>query len=190
MPALLPLLFGQEFIPAIPNAMVLTATAALAFSTIGSSLVYAKERSGFIALSGLVGAILSVVAGFVIISNYGVWGAVWSRMFVQSFMVALGMWFIAQRLHFSYPYKSLWNTFVAASLCAFSAWLTIQMMPNHYFALGLAIPLGVAVYIIGVKFFRILGQEEVCQLRRFANRLPAIAQKLLHLTLDAVSCTK
>jgi O-antigen/teichoic acid export membrane protein len=44
MPALLPLLFGADFVPAVPVAMVLTATSALAFSVIGSNLVYAKER--------------------------------------------------------------------------------------------------------------------------------------------------
>ena len=138
IPVLLPLLFGAEFAPAVPNAMVLTVTAALAFSTIGSSLVYAKERSGFIALGGFVGAVLSVAAGFLIVSRFGVWGAVWSRLFVQAFMIALGTWFIVTRLHFSYPFRSLGSTVVAAGLCSLAAWWAIHVISVPYIALGVA----------------------------------------------------
>ena len=190
MPVLLPLIFGSEFAPAIPSAMVLTVTAALAFSTIGSSLVYAKERSGFIALGGLAGAVLSVAAGFLIVSRFGVLGAVLSRLFVQSSMIVLGTWFIVARLHFSYPLKSLGYTAVAAGLCGLSAWGVIQLVPSPYIALGIAIPLGAIVYLLGVKFLRVLGQEEVRQLKKIADRWPARIQFPFHSMLDAMAGTR
>jgi O-antigen/teichoic acid export membrane protein len=190
MPALLPLLFGVEFQPAVPNAMVLTASAALAFSTIGSSLVYAKERSGFIAIGGFAGAILSVTAGFLIVSRFGAWGAVWSRLFVQGSMIALGTWFIITRLHFSYPFKRLGGTVIAAVFCGLSAWWAINVIPNPYVSLFIAVPLGVIVYMLGIKCFRVLGLEELRHLERIVVRLPIRLYRPLHSIINAMANTK
>jgi len=190
MPALLPLLFGVEFQPAVPNAMVLTASAALAFSTIGSSLVYAKERSGFIAIGGFAGAILSVTAGFLIVSRFGAWGAVWSRLFVQGSMIAIGTWFIITRLHFSYPFKRLGGTFIAAVFCGLSARWAINVIPNPYVSLFIAVPLGVIVYMLGIKCFRVLGLEELRHLERIVVRLPIRLYRPLHSIINAMANTK
>lgn len=186
MPVLLPLLFGQQFAPAVPSAMVLTVTAAMAFSLIGSSLIYAKERSDFIALGGVVGAILSVSAGFLIVSKWGAWGAVWSRLVVQGSMIALGTWFIVTKLHFSYPFKSLVSTVIAAGLCGLSAWCIIHMLPNPYTAICVAIPLGIIVYLLGIKFFGVLRPEDVHHLRRIAGQFPVRVHNIINLVLDAM----
>jgi len=190
MPVLVPLLFGAEFAPAVANAMVLTATSALAFSTIGSALVYAKERSGFIALGGFAGAIISVAAGFLIVSRFGAWGAVWSRLFVQSSMIALGTWFIVTQLHFSYPFGSLGRTALAGAFCALSAWSVIHFMPHPVTALCLAVLGGAVVYVFSVKFLRVLGPEETRQLKRMTSRLPIKIHKYFGLTLDAMVTNK
>ena len=186
MPVLIPLLFGAEFTQVVPNAMVLTATSALAFSPIGSALVYAKERSGFIALSGFAGAVLTVAAGFLIISRFGAWGAVWCRLIVQCSMIGLGTWYIVNRLHFSYPFKSIGCTFLAGGLCGLAAWFIIHTIPVDFFAFGIAVPLGAIVYAVGIKFFRVLGPEEVRQLRRIVNRVPIAVHKPFVFTIDAI----
>lgn len=186
MPVLLPLLFGAEFAPAIPNAMVLTATSALAFSTVGSSLVYAKERSGFIALGGFAGAILSVMAGFLIVSSFGAWGAVWSKLFVQSSMIALGTWFIVTQLHFSYPLGSLARTLLAGVLCSVSAWIIIHCVPCPVVAICIAVPLGAVIYVFSVKFLGVLRTAEVCHLKRVIAHLPVGLHKFFSVSLDAM----
>ena len=187
MPVLLPLLFGPQFAPAVPNAIVLTATAALAFSAIGSSLVYAKERSGFIALGGFAGATLSVAAGFLIVSRFGSWGAVWSRLFVQGSMIVLGTWFITKKIHFPYPFKSIGRIIVAAGLCSLTAWCVILLVPFPYIALGIAVPLGAIVYMLGVKRLRVLDSEDKLQLKRIIDRLPTAAQLPCSLILNEIA---
>lgn len=187
MPVILPLLFGLKFTPAVPNAMILTTTAALAFSTIGSSLIYAKERSGFIALGGLAGAILSIAAGLLIISRYGAWGAVWSRLLIQCTMIALGTFYTITRLNFSFPFKSIGNAFIAASLCGLSAWCVIYVVMNPFIALGIAVPLGAVVYILSIKVFRVLGLEEVDHLKSISGRLPVRVRTPICQMIDAIT---
>ena len=57
IPELLPALYGDKFIAAVPAAMVLVSVAALSvLSTIATSLVQALERSDFVFVSSLCGA--------------------------------------------------------------------------------------------------------------------------------------
>ena len=186
MPVLLPLLFGPEFTQAVPNAMVLTATSALAFSLIGSALVYAKERSRFIALGGLAGAALSIAAGFLIVSRFGAWGAVWCRLFVQCSMIGLGVWYITHRLHFSFPFMSIGRNLLAGTFCGLAAWWAVRFAPGDLLSLCIAVPLGAFVYGIGVKWFWVLGPDEVGHLRKFVKRLPLAIHKPFVFTLDSV----
>ena len=171
MPALLPFLFGAEFTQAVPNAMVLTATSALAFSLIGSALVYAKERSRFIALGGLAGAALSIAAGFLIISRFGAWGAVWCRLVVQCSMIGLGVWYIVKRLGFAFPFKSLGFTLLAGSFCGITAWFIVHLKPEGIIGLCIAIPLGAFIYLFFTKVFQILCQEDIRHLERLLGKL-------------------
>ena len=165
-------------------------TAALAFTTISSSLVYAEERPSLIALGGFIGAMISVTAGFLIISRFGAWGAVWSRLFLQGSMIALLTWFIVTRLHFSYPFRSLGRTVMVAGLCSLCAWGMIHLVNIPYVALVTAVPVGVVVYMLSVRLFRVLGPEEVRQLKRIADRLPTRANSPIRSMLDAMAGTQ
>lgn len=190
MPALLPTFFGPEFKAAVPNAMVLMVTAALAFSTIGSSLIYAKERSNFIALGGGVGAFFSIAGGFLIISQFGAWGAAWSRLFVQVAMIALGTWYIVNRLSFSFPFKSLGKIIVAAVISSISAWWIIEFLHNPYVALIIAVPSGIIIYLVSIRLFRIFKMEEIAQFKKLTARLPWRVEKLMNSMLDAMVIAK
>ncbi|MEN6449996.1 MAG: polysaccharide biosynthesis C-terminal domain-containing protein, partial [Thermoguttaceae bacterium] len=171
-PALVPILFGPTFAVTIPNAMVLTVTAALSFSLIGSALIYAKERSGFIAIGGGAGALLSIAASLLVIPQHGVWGAVWCRLLIQSSMIGITLWFITRRLHVAFPFRALGRMLLAAGLCAVAAWCVIRVVPQPLVALGMAVPLGAAIYALGVRMFHALDADEAFQLSRLADRLP------------------
>ena len=187
MPALIPALLGPAFAPAVPNAMVLTATSVLAFSLIGSSLIYARERSDFIALGGVAGAAMSVVAGFLIVSRFGAWGAVWSRLVVQSSLIALGIWFLVARLRVAYPFKSLGRILVAAVLCALPAWWATHAIDAPSLALAVAVPLGAAVYILSARLLRVLDASDVRQLKRILQRLPEAVQSPVSVLLSGMT---
>lgn len=186
MPALLPLVFGVAFTPAVPIAMVLTASAALAYSLIGSSLIYANERSSFVVLSGLCGGGLSILAGFVIVARFGALGAAASKITVQCAMISVGAWYIIHRLHYRYPLKSLGRTLMAAVFCASSAWVVVHVIPAKLVALSIAVPLGAIVYAAGVRTFHILDAEDIGALRDIVRRLPPQMQRPLDPMFDVV----
>ncbi|MHB8899269.1 MAG: oligosaccharide flippase family protein [Thermoguttaceae bacterium] len=190
MPAVIPLFFGSEFSVAVPNAIVLTATSTLALSGIGSALVYAKERSDFIAFGGIFGALLSIAAGFLIVSRFGAWGAVWTRLVVQFAMIAIGTRFVTTRLHFSYPFRHVGRTLLAGVLCGLSAWVVVEFLPSGVTTLGIAILVGAFVYALGLKLFRVLGREEVRQLKKITNRLPVSIHRPFALTLDVMASVR
>ena len=171
MPVLLPLMFGAEFAPAIPNAMVLIAGSVLAFSHIGSSLVYAMERSSFIAVGGFAGAVLSVTGCVVVVPIYGAWGAVLSRTIVQFSMIALGTWYITRCLDFSFPFRKLGWTFLAALLCSLAAWSIVHIWSVPV-ALGVAIFVGAVVYVVFMRLFKVVSAEEMRYLQNVFGRIP------------------
>lgn len=183
MPVLLPLVYGRDFLLAVPNSMVLMTSSVLVFSGIGSSLIYAMERPKFIVLCGFSGACLSITFCFIIIPIFGAWGAVWSRLLIQFLMVSLGTWYITKRLDFSFPFSALMRIFIAASLCGISAWCIIRFVPFPIVALWVAVFLGAIVYIISIKIFHVLNSYEIRQLNRIINRLPDKFRRPLEIIL-------
>ena len=75
IPELLPVLYGDKFVAAVPAAMVLVSVAALSvLSTVATSLVQALERGDFVFVSSLCGAACALSAGFMLIPEFGVMG--------------------------------------------------------------------------------------------------------------------
>jgi len=185
MPVIIPLVFGRAFVPAVPCAMVMMLGSAMTVSAIGTNLMYAKERSRFIALCGVVGAVLSVTAGFMVVSRFGAWGAVWSRVVVQGLMVGVGTWYIITSLHFGFPFRSLARTFVASVLSGILAFCVSWFLPDSVVTLLVAISVALVVYAICVRVFQVLGLDEVCQLARIMSVLPERVRWLLMLFCNA-----
>lgn len=172
VPVLVSLLYGPEFEPAIPAAMVISAAAAFTITTvIGTHLVNALARSDFIFASSLAGAMLSGAVGFLFIPGFGLVGAAVSRAIVQLAMVGLGLWFITRRLKFSYPFASLSRILLAALMAAAIA-LFIVTMSRTLAGLLVAIPLSALVYVICVRLFGAAHTDDISLLRRLSGSLP------------------
>lgn len=174
LPALLPLVYGQAFAGALPAGEILVAGAAIGASgAVGSQMIYARERSDFIFLSGLVGAVLSVAACFAVIPQFGLVGAAWARLAVHGFMVAYGSWFIWRRLDCPIPFVALTKMLAAALLCAAAARLLIVVIANPVLATAAAVAAGALVYVLAIRLFAALPLQDIARLGSFAARLPA-----------------
>ena len=171
-PILLPLLYGSAFQPAVPNAMVLMAFSALAFANVGSSLLYAMERSWFIALGGSAGALLSLTACMLVIPSWGAWGAVWSRAAVQSSMIALGTWYIFKHLSCPVPFVALAKTSLAALLSAGFSYTISSLAHGSAVSLTAALPAAAVAYLVAVRKLKILEPEDLPLLERALVRVP------------------
>jgi O-antigen/teichoic acid export membrane protein len=177
-PTALPLIFGQDFAAAVPSATVLVLAAAIgATSSVGSNLLMAMDRSDVFFVSGLVLAILSIIAGFTVIPAYGLMGAAWSRAAIQTSGVAFGCWFLFRRLRFPLPFGGLFRLFLAACLCGIAAraclWLTTGVT-----SLALAVVVGIGVYAIAVRFVGALHPDDAERLRRLCRGFPESLQRI------------
>ncbi|MGB6067594.1 MAG: oligosaccharide flippase family protein [Desulfomonilaceae bacterium] len=186
-PVLLPMLFGPQFAPAIPNAMVLMALSCLGFAGVGSSLVYGMERSRFIAFGGFLGAAVSLGACVWIIPIYGAWGATWIKVFVQIGMIALGMWYIAYRLNCSVPLRSLSKAMLSAGGCATVAWVILHAWPAVA-ALPLAILLGAFTYVWLVRVIGAVNGEDARLFRSIFSRFPLNFRTPMIRCVDWMEC--
>lgn len=171
-PVLLPWLYGSDFIPAVPVAMVLMALSALGFASVGSSLVYGLGHSSFIALGGFLGAVMMLSACSWVVPEHGVWGAVWVRCWVQCSMIGLGTWYIACRLNVAVPLRELGCIAIAALLCAVVAGLLIKLCLTTWMLL-VAIPAGAAAYMVALKYLHVLNPADSAALDALLLRLPA-----------------
>jgi len=169
---LLPFLYGNAFRPAVPSAMVLIAFSALAFANVGASVVHAMERSWFIALGGLAGAVLSLTGCMLVIPAWGAWGAVWSRAAVQSSMIALGLWYIFRHLSCPIPLLALAKTLSAALLSAGVSYSIVSLASKPALALTLAVPAGALAYLIAVRHLKIVQPDDLRLLERTLEAIP------------------
>jgi O-antigen/teichoic acid export membrane protein len=172
MPVALPLIYGRAFAGAVPAAIILLVAAGIAaLSSVGSSLIFAMERSDFIFVSGLVAAALSVLAGITVVQSFGLMGAVWGRAGVQFIAVALSCWFVVRRLRCPIPFRDLARIVTAAALCGAAARGTL-LLPLGAASLPAAIATGVAVYLVLSRLLRVLPPQDVERLRSLNRALP------------------
>jgi O-antigen/teichoic acid export membrane protein len=178
LPLVLPMVYGQAFIAAVPVAAILVAGSAVgAVGSVGSQVIYAHDRSDFIFASGLVGAVLSVLAGFLIVPRFGMIGAAVARIVIHTLMFALGSWFIMRRLNLSLPLYQLGRLALAAAVSAASAYLIVVVTTPPWLAMCLAIVVAVPIYLAAVRALEALAAEDIARLKSIAGRLPSAASR-------------
>ncbi|MDB5508019.1 MAG: polysaccharide biosynthesis protein [Hyphomicrobiales bacterium] len=186
-PELLPLIYGERFAPAIPAAVILmVASAGVAASSIGGTVVAARERTDFEFFSGLAGAVLSVLLGLTLIPWFGLIGAALTRAIVQLSVVAVGNWFIGHHLKCPVPYASLARLMVAAAACAIVARATGLIFPG-FLGMLLSIAVGGLVYLIGVRLLNALPKDDIDRLSSLLAHLPGPIGKLASPALRLLS---
>jgi O-antigen/teichoic acid export membrane protein len=172
IPQILPDLYGHQFATAIPAAMVLVCVAALnVTSIVGTNLVYALERSDFIFASSLLGAGLSILTAMFLISDFGLAGAVASRVAVQLTMLLAGAWFISAKLGFPIPFSALFRLIVAASLCAATAAICVQLI-GHIWGVIVGIAAAAVTYITALRLLAPLQDRDLMLLTDLSRILP------------------
>ena len=174
-PVLLPLMYGRSFTPAVPAAIVTIAFSVIGFAHSGSSVVYAMERTRFLALSGLVGAVLSVAAGLVVIPQAGAVGAAWSRGGVQFLMVTLAAWYLVTQLHMPYPIKAILQISASAAFPSLAVYTVLRWQPNPLL-IPILLLIGAVLYFVLIQVFRVMPEEDYLALVRGVERVsPAAA---------------
>ena len=140
---------------------------------VSTNLVYAAERSDFIFFSGLIGAVLSVLAGLILVPALGPVGAALSRAFVQISLVTFGCCFVTMKLGFKIPLEDLIRIVVASTLSAEAAYVVVSLW-SSVGGLLVAITTGVLVYGFAIWILRPLPPDDVGRLVGIARELPSL----------------
>jgi O-antigen/teichoic acid export membrane protein len=186
IPVLLPGLYGHQFSIAVPAAMVLVCVSALnVTSIVGTNLVYALERSDFIFASSLLGAGLSVLTAMFLISEFGLAGAVGSRVAVQITMLVAGAWFISAKLGFPIPFAALFRLIVAASLCAATAAICVQLI-GHIWGVTIGIAAGAITYIAALRLLAPFQDRDLRLLADLSRVLPPALSNVVIATIKFI----
>jgi O-antigen/teichoic acid export membrane protein len=173
LPTALPLIYGQAFAGAVPAATVLVLGAGISgTASVGTTLVMAMDRSDFIFISGSVSAILAIGAGLLVIPEFGLMGAVWSRAAIQLAAIAIGGGFMLWGLRIPLPIADLARLLAAAAVCGIAA-RGVLTMSHGPLALVPAIAAGAVSYAAAVRLFGALRPGDAERLRTLCGAFPA-----------------
>jgi O-antigen/teichoic acid export membrane protein len=172
LPVLLPLVYGRDFAGAVPAATILVLAAGIAATaSVGNTLVMAMDRSDFVFASGLISALLAIIAGFTVIPAFGLMGAAWSRATIQVIAVLIGASFVFWRLRFPLPLVDLAKLTLAAAICGVAARACLMLMPGSR-SLPVAVAVGMVSYAAAVRALGALHPKDADRLRTLCGVFP------------------
>jgi O-antigen/teichoic acid export membrane protein len=172
MPELLPLIYGEQYLPAIPAATVLMISGVLSVAGVGSSITYAFGKSNYIFSVALLCAPLMIVGCLACIPGYGSLGGAWVRFGVQAVSVVMGTAIVHVLLKIVPPYRSLASIALAALLCAAVARLVIFQFPKDALVLAAGIGAGALTYLFALRLLRPIPAVDRVAYMTLASRLP------------------
>jgi O-antigen/teichoic acid export membrane protein len=175
MPELLPRVFGEPYRPAVPVAGILMACAGLAFTGVGSAMVYGLGESGLVFRMGTLGAAMMAAGCYLVIPLFGALGGAAVRSGVQSTIIVLSLFVLKSRYGMPFPFRPIGRIAVAASICALGAYTAMMFSPIFPVAAGAAA--GLFVYIVAIHVIRPLPTADAEALAGVAARLPTWAAR-------------
>jgi O-antigen/teichoic acid export membrane protein len=186
-PVLVPLLFGADFADAVPVATVLLIAAGVsAVATTTTHLIYSTGKIAALLISNAFGLVGTIALGFLVIPQFGLMGAAWSRALVQVSVVAIETWYVTKRLGFAPPYRALGAITLAAVIqgavaFAVSTWL------GGVTSLVLAIPAAFVVFVVALRAFSVLSMVDPTLIDTAVAHAPRRVRRALSWSLKLVS---
>lgn len=161
MPEFLPLIFGQEFLPAVPSATILIATACITAMTIfPSAMIAARERSDFFLWASPSMAVTMVVLLALAVPSGGAVGASIVRGIVHSLWLILLCSYCWSRLSMRPPIWDLIKIGFSAAICAGVAYAVLEWR-GDLFGLLLAPMAGGLTYLVCLRLVSAIPADDV-----------------------------
>jgi O-antigen/teichoic acid export membrane protein len=183
IPELLPLVYGQSFASGSSAAMILVSAAGIGANiVVPLNFINGMERSEFLFVMNIIGAILSLALGLILVSSIGLMGAALGRALVQIYLLAASFWFLRYRLGCPLPLAQLGLLFVSAVVSACVAGLVASQM-SGLTGLLLSVPAAALVYLLLVRLLRAIPDEDIKRLHGLFERIPVSLQRAIGLAL-------
>jgi O-antigen/teichoic acid export membrane protein len=180
MPALIPVVFGPAFVPAVPSAVILMGTVWLvAFAIIPWGMVSAVGESAKLLRIQVISGILTLVLLAVVVPWAGLQGAAWSRTAVNVVTLLMLLGAVRRLIGPALPLGVIVRNMVAALLCALAAAVPVALLDDIP-ALVVAVPAGGLAYAVALRLLRVIDAEAAERLiEKLGAKLPAASRPIL-----------
>ncbi|WP_147023058.1 oligosaccharide flippase family protein [Microvirga aerophila] len=188
-PIVIPLIYGKDFAPAVPAAMIIVTSAAVSLiANPAAKLIFAMERGSVFIFSNMIGGGLLLISGILAVPHTGLLGASLIRAASHSVVVGIELWYVNRFIGYPIPVGALFRVMLASALSATGAYLCVSALSSPM-SLAIAIPLGATIYVILLRYLRVLDQRDKELLIAAIQRAPTLVQvrleKILNYVVDA-----
>lgn len=159
-PVLIPLVFGEDFRPAVwPAVILLGFSLAQALSAVISRAILAKDRSADELRMTIVWCAITTVALLLVVPAFGQMGAAVARAAASMLLLLILGIYCRRVLHLKLPLAALLKCICAALLCAGTATLVLARLDGMT---GLLVSVSAAalVYLTALLLFRTVPKSE------------------------------
>ena len=172
--AIMPLLYGPEYTEAIPVIAVVAGLAVLrgALSPV-QDLLRMTEQQTFLIRFSVVMAIVNIALDLWLIPGGGAVGAAWANGIAQALAMAGMTVFASRRLGLSVPLADMGRILLACLPMVVVVRAVAERL-HHWPAVLIGVPLGAAVYFIGIKLLRVLRPVDLGRLASLERSFPAV----------------
>lgn len=172
--AIVPLVFGAAFTAAaLPAAICVSAGALLAVAPAASSLVYAHDRTRFMAVSGIASGAAALALFCGMIPSWGIVGAAVARSAVQGAGILVGFWYVARRLGIPVPLRKIARAAAASAIAAAAGWGMLAVTGVSWGGLACAALTVATVYAVLAMRLAVLDASDAERISGVLNRFPA-----------------
>lgn len=179
---LIPALYGKQYLPAIaPLGITASLTVLGAMILLPRQLLQATEKQGFLIWWTALAAVVNIVLDVVLIPSHGAVGAAIGNGVAQM-VAALGIWWrVITQFQMKMPWAALGKTLVSALLMVVAAVTVSSVLPT-WPALIAGTLVGAAVYILCLRWMRVLGKEDYYRLGQIVpSRLGPVKPVVNHM---------
>jgi O-antigen/teichoic acid export membrane protein len=167
----LPLVFGDEFRPAIEAAAVLIAFAfASCLISLPASLMLAHEKDRALLVINAISAVALIALNLAFIPFFGLLAAAWVKGLVALAGLLGMLWYCQVRLGYASGTKNLLGLAFSAIACAIVA-RVILVGVDGFPGLVVAVPAGALVYLLGIRATGAMFADDIDSLRTTLRKI-------------------
>lgn len=160
MPQVIPLVFGPEFLPAVPSAAVMmVASAPAGLAIVPWGYLSAKAKGGALLRTMIAMTILSLPVLALAVAWFGLFGVSAARSALEMLFLVLLLWIVSRGNGPGFPWSAVSRTVAAAGLCAAAAYAVTCLLPGAP-GLAAAIVTGALSYIVAIRGLRVVPNSD------------------------------
>jgi len=170
-------LYGAEYGPAVILMQILIVPVAiLNVGRAAGAVIFGINRPGFILKINIFMAFINIGLSLLLISRYGVIGASIAKSVPLILVTLLCIGFASRRTGATWPVRDTIKITVASLIMGLAVY-AVQNQLTAGLSLGLGIPLGIVIYIIGIFAFRVVREQDLAMLKKVFNSLPPVLRE-------------